>query len=94
MHPGILVGAGFLLGTAGVKAITSKPAKKAYVKGIVCGMKAKEQVETMVDEAKAEFDDLMAEAGYEHAEEGFVKAESDAIEVEAKVEDKAAKSEA
>lgn len=94
MHPGILVGAGFLLGTAGIKAVTSKPAKKAYVKGIVCGMKAKEQVETMVDEAKAEFDDLMAEAGYEHAEEGFVKAADNAIEVEAEVEDKAAKDEA
>ncbi|MDO4290387.1 MAG: DUF6110 family protein [Eggerthellaceae bacterium] len=77
MHPGILIGAGFLLGTAGVKAVTSKPAKKAYVKGIVCGMKAKESVESMVDEAKAEFDDLMAEAGYERAEggEGFMAIE-------------------
>ena len=85
MHPGILIGAGFLLGTAGVKAVTSKPAKKAYVRGIVCGMKAKEQVETMVDEAKAEFDDLMAEAGYERAEggEGFVAIEAEDAEDEA-----------
>jgi hypothetical protein len=65
MHPGLLIGAGFLLGSAGVKAVTSKPAKKAYVKGIVCTMKAKEEVETIIDQAKMEFDDLMAEAGYE-----------------------------
>jgi hypothetical protein len=65
MHPGLLIGAGFLLGSAGLKAVTSKPAKKAYVKGIVCTMKAKEEVETIIDQAKMEFDDLMAEAGYE-----------------------------
>lgn len=76
MHPGILIGAGFLLGTAGVKAVTSAPAKRAYVKGLVCGLKAKESVNTMVDEAKAEFDDLMAEAGYEHAAEGYVPAKN------------------
>ena len=27
-------------------------------------MRAKEEVQTMVDEARAEFDDLLAEAGY------------------------------
>lgn len=70
MHPGILVGAGFLLGTVGVKAAASKPARKACVKGIVCAMRAKESVETVVDEAKAEFDDLMAEAGYACADNG------------------------
>lgn len=64
MNPGILVGAGFLLGSVGVKALTSKKAKQVYVKGIVQGMRAKEEVETMVDEARAEFDDLLAEAGY------------------------------
>lgn len=65
MHPAILVGAGFLAGTAGIKAVTSKPARKLYVKGIVSGMKAKEQCETLVEEAKAEFDDIMAEAEFE-----------------------------
>lgn len=65
MHPGLLIGAGFLLGTAGVKAATSKTARKGYVKTIACGLKAKEEVETVIDEAKAEFDDMMAEAGYE-----------------------------
>lgn len=64
MNPGFLVGAGFLLGSVGLKAATSKKAKKIYVKGIVQGMRAKEEIETMVDEARAEFDDLLAEAGY------------------------------
>lgn len=64
MNPGIFVGAGFLLGSVGLKALTSDKAKKVYVKGIVQGLHAKEEIETMVDEARAEFDDLMAEAGY------------------------------
>lgn len=65
MHPGLLIGAGFLLGTVGLKAATSDQAKRVYVKGIVQGMRLKEEAETMVDQAKAEFDDLLAEAGYE-----------------------------
>jgi hypothetical protein len=65
MHPAILVGAGFLAGTAGVKALTSKTAHKIYVKGLVQGLKAKECCESMVEEAKAQFDDIMAEAEYE-----------------------------
>lgn len=81
MNPGLLVGAGFLLGSVGVKALTSKQAKKVYVKGIVQGMRAKEEVETMVDEARAEFDDLLAEAGYvkksEDDEEALAPAEDD-----------------
>ena len=62
MHPAILVGAGFLAGTAGVKAVTSKTARKIYVKGLVQSLKAKENCESLVEEAKAQFDDLMAEA--------------------------------
>lgn len=81
MNPGLLVGAGFLLGSVGVKALTSKQAKKVYVKGIVQGMRAKEEVETMVDEARAEFDDLLAEAGYvkksEDGEDTLVPAKDD-----------------
>ncbi|MBE6464927.1 MAG: DUF1490 family protein [Eggerthellaceae bacterium] len=60
-----LVGLGFLAGTAGMKVIASKPVRKACVKGLVQGMKAKDQCETLIEEAKAEFDDLMAEAEYE-----------------------------
>ena len=86
MNPGFLVGAGFLLGSVGVKALTSKKAKKVYVKGIVQGMRAKEEVQTMVDEARAEFDDLLAEAGYtkelEDGEEGSTEGSSEEDEEE------------
>mgnify|MGYP004511271183 CR=1 FL=1 len=76
MHPAILVGAGFLAGTAGVKAVTSKTARKIYVKGLVQSLKAKENCESLVEEAKAQFDDLMAEAEYQAkgAEEGAEEA--------------------
>ena len=70
MHPALLVGAGFLLGTAGMKAITSKPARKLAVKGIACGMKARDSITTMVDEARMQLDDMVAEAGYENAVSG------------------------
>ena len=60
----LLIGGGFLLGTAGIKALTSAPAKKAYVHGIACGLRAKNCYQDMVEQAKAEVDDLVAEATY------------------------------
>lgn len=69
MHPALLVGAGFLLGTAGVKAIKSEPARKLCVKGIACGMKVRDDITTMVDEARMQIDDLVAEASYENAKQ-------------------------
>lgn len=60
----LLVGGGFLLGTAGIKALTSAPAKKAYVHGIACGLRAKNCYQDMVEQAKAEVDDMVAEATY------------------------------
>lgn len=64
---GLLVGGGFLLGTLGLKALTSETAKKCYVQGIAQGMRAKSAYETMVEQAKAEVDDMMAEATYINA---------------------------
>lgn len=86
MHPGILVGAGFLLGTLGMKALTSAPAKKVAVKGIACGMMTKECVQSMIDEAKAEVDDLISEASYEVA---ACKEEAAEAEPAAEAEEKA-----
>ncbi len=37
----LLVGGGFLLGTAGIKLLTSAPVKNACVQGIACGMRIK-----------------------------------------------------
>lgn len=61
---GWLIGAGFLLGTVGVKALTSKTAKRCYVQGMVKGLEAKAAYENVVEKAKAEFDDMAAEANY------------------------------
>ena len=60
----LLIGGGFLLGTAGMKAVTSAPAKRAYVQGIACGIRAKNCYQDMVEQAKAEGDDMVAEATY------------------------------
>ena len=64
MHPAWLVGIGVLIGPAGLKVLKSKPAKQLYVDALVGGMQVRETASTLVDEAKAEFDDLMAEAEY------------------------------
>lgn len=61
---GLLVGAGFLLGTVGVKALTSQTAKKCYVQGVAKGLQAKSAYENIVEQAKAQVDDIVAEASY------------------------------
>ena len=76
----LLVGAGFLLGTLGVKALTSEPAKKCYVQGVACGLRARNAYQDIVEEAKAQVDDIVAEATY--LTDG---------EIEDKAEDKAEK---
>lgn len=59
-----LVAAGFLLGTVGVKALTSEPARKCYVQGVAGGLRLKKAYEDIVEEAKAQVDDVVAEANY------------------------------
>ena len=61
---GLLVGAGFLLGSVGIKALTSNTAKKCYVQGVAKGLQAKSAYEGIVEQAKAEVDDIVAEANY------------------------------
>ena len=60
----LLVGAGFLLGPAGVKALASGTAKKCYVQGVAKGLQAKAAYENIVEQAKAQVDDIVAEANY------------------------------
>ena len=67
-------GLGFLIGTVGLKAATSKTAKKGYVHAMARGMKAKSEYENMVEQAKAEFDDLKAEAEYIAVSDDDIKA--------------------
>ena len=60
----LLVAGGFLLGTAGVAAVTSEAAKKGYVQAVACGMRAKESYDKIVEQAKAQVDDIVNEASY------------------------------
>ena len=60
----LFTGLGFLIGTVGVKAVTSETAKKGYVHAMAQGMKAKAGYEGIVEQAKAEVDDMKAEAEY------------------------------
>ena len=59
-----LVGAGFLLGTVGVKALTSKPAKKLYVQGVSKVLQARTAGLDIIEQAKSNLDDIVAEANY------------------------------
>lgn len=61
---GLLVACGFLLGTVGVKALTSQTAKRCYVQGVAQGLKAKTAYEAILEQAKAEMDDIVSEATY------------------------------
>ena len=60
-----LVG-GVALGTLGVKALTSKPAKKLYVQGIAAGMRCKDSYQDMVEQARCEVDGMVEAARYEN----------------------------
>lgn len=60
----LFTGLGFLIGTVGLKLITSPTAKKGYVHAMAQGMKAKDEYNDMVEQAKAEYDDIKAEAAY------------------------------
>lgn len=60
----LFTGLGFLLGSVGVKAATSETARKGYVHAMAQGMRAKGEYENIVEQAKAEYDDIKAEASY------------------------------
>jgi len=59
-----LLAAGFLLGSVGVKAATSKPAKKLYVQGVSKVLQARSAGLDIIEEAKSNLDDIIAEASY------------------------------
>lgn len=58
---GIFAG-GVLFGTAGIKALSSKDAKKAYTHTTAAVLRAKECVMTTVDKVQENADDILAEA--------------------------------
>jgi hypothetical protein len=65
---------GFLLGTLGLQALKSKPAKKLAVGVIARGIKVKSDCEGVLEEARAQFDDIVAEAGYLNEDEDVAAA--------------------
>lgn len=73
---GMLLGAGFLLGSVGLKLITSDAAKRLYVRGVAAGMRAKQGYEDIVEQARAEVDDIVAEAAYMNECDGLDHADS------------------
>jgi hypothetical protein len=55
---------GFFLGTLGVKALKSQTAKKLAVGAVAQGLKVKSGCEGVLEEARAQFGDIVAEAEY------------------------------
>lgn len=53
-----------MLGTLGVKALCSDTVKKGYVQAVAAGMRAKNSYDEIVEQAKAEVDDIVSEASY------------------------------
>ena len=61
---GWMIAGGFALGTLGLKALSSSTAKKCYVQGVAKGLQVKQGYQNIVEQAKAQVDDIMAEANY------------------------------
>jgi hypothetical protein len=85
----LYTGIGFLIGTAGIAAITSETAKKGYVHAMAQGMKCKKGYQDMVESAKAEYDDIVAQATYISVSDEEIEAAK--AEVEAALEAKTKK---
>lgn len=60
---GYLLG-GAVLGQVVPKALVSDVAKRYYVKGLAAGMRAKSAYLDLVEQARAEVGDMVAEASY------------------------------
>lgn len=60
----LLVGGGFLLGTARHQAAHQRSGKERLRAGLACGMRIKNGYQDMVEQAKANVDDMVAEAAY------------------------------
>ncbi|MBE6469827.1 MAG: DUF1490 family protein [Coriobacteriaceae bacterium] len=71
----LLVGAGALAGVLGAKLLKSDRVRNLAVQGVAAGMRAKAGYEDIVEQAKAEVDDIVAEAGYLNGREGETASE-------------------
>ena len=71
-----LFAAGVLFGTAGLKILTSKDAKKAYAQTTAAALRAKESVMTTVTAVREGADDIYAEAQAINDQRAQAEAES------------------
>ena len=74
-----LFAGGVLFGTAGIKILTSKDAKKLYTNATAAVLRAKECVMTVVSNAKENAGDILADAKNIN-EQRDVEAEAEVIE--------------
>ncbi|HWQ78383.1 MAG TPA: DUF6110 family protein [Anaerovoracaceae bacterium] len=59
-----IFGLGVLAGTVGWKILKSESAKQVYVKLVTTGLQAKAGYDKVIENAKANVDDIVAEAKY------------------------------
>ena len=76
-----LVLGGAVLGQVVPKVLTSEPAKKCYVQCIAAGMRAKACYLDLVEQARAEVGDMVAEATYMNAQSAAADAQATASAV-------------
>lgn len=88
---GIFAG-GVLFGTAGIKVLASKDAKKFYINCLAAGLRAKDSVMTTATTIQENADDILAEAkeinrqrAEEAVEDEYEEMGSEAMETEVKV---------
>ena len=72
-----LFAAGVLFGTAGIKGLSSKDAKKAYAQTTAAALRAKDSVMTTVTAVRESADDIYAEA--QAINERRAQAEAEAV---------------
>ncbi len=72
-----LFAAGVLFGTAGIKVLSSKDAKKAYAQTTAAALRAKDSVMTTVTAVRESADDIYAEA--QTINERRAQAEAEAV---------------
>lgn len=72
-----LFAAGVLFGTAGIKVLSSKDAKKAYAQTTAAALRAKDSVMTTVTAVRESADDIYAEA--QAINERRAQAEAEAV---------------
>ena len=75
---------GAVLGQVMPKVLTSEPAKRCYVQCIAAGMRARACYLDLVEQARAEVGDMVAEATYMNAQADATDAQAAAATAESK----------